>query len=605
MQQIFSADGASAGEENVKPLIRFPLPLDVPRKRARSPASVTNDTAAPHLTPEEHRALCRFIEYGNQVAPASAVFAHSAGPQRGTPAQLFAAAQPPSSATAVQHRWCFRALYQARSLLCRFLELDSAGHFLRPTPASLNASSSTPAASTEAAASASSAAESLLPSPPSCVSTLELYCRFQALELELEDATLRVESAAQAEAVPAAVRQQARADVDAAVRCIERSVDALEGTLVHMLLLDSATPEGQPTSSTRVPSAAPAAPPLEYMAKMLRELPAVLQSEQWPAQFVCDRGSAVATAAESPSASTAADASPVARIFAEGDNANTASSLATELGGATTSLALRSLFDLCDADVFNLLDTAAASPVSRLAALAKMSAAGTAAPHNGARLPVDAESAQFKTILVQAWNQGYATVGLRRLAFEMEVLFYQHTTRAQQLKPRHGSGATARDVRELRSTWWRALESRTSALLSKVGEAPEKTPLAAALGIFDTTVESCAVMRQHAVPAAALADVQTTAIRVLTRLQAVDTKGWFAVPAFDLVNVDFTSMRYWIASPSFGRKSKREAYRSLCRVLERMVDCCVQKYGPTHAFSDVIATVRQQLVDVARAEGLL
>ncbi|CAJ1023225.1 hypothetical protein, conserved [Leishmania shawi] len=616
MQQVFQEDAARGGE--VKPLIRFPLPVELATnltatgKRSRSSAGMKSATgcstaASPvtSLTPEERAALCCFIMYGNQSTPASLWFYHHAE-KYSTPAQLLASHTGPSrSAVASQHRWCFVALRQAMSLLCRVVRLDSSGFYLHSTSPSKAGVGATAATCGELALSTDAPAESAR------ATTLELYCRFQALELELEDVTLRTEAATQTDTVPESVRQQLRSDVEATVVCIKESLNALEDTLVQMLL-GSFTDVSVKGASTADMSAAPS---LEYVARILRELPSVLQSEQWPAQFICDSDALLTGGGLEPEnvgAITSSSTSSLERTLlgtAPVPATDTAmSQLLEQLGGAATSLALRSLFDLCHADVWNLLGVAAASPISRLAALEKLSAetsSGSASAATPCRPVLDVETLEFKEILIRAWNRQYGCVGLHRLFFEIQALFYQLAIHAQATSKLAGggSGATLGNVCALWGTWRLSLQKRSAAFLAKLG-ATEK-PAAELLDDSTLRVNSCYSMRQHAVPISGVTEVQGMVLRVITKLQAVDTKGWFAVPAFDLVNVDFTSVRHWILTPVFARKSKREAYCCLCRVLERMVDSCVQKYGPTHAFSVVITTVRQQLVDVARTEGLL
>ncbi|KAG5468271.1 hypothetical protein LSCM1_02249 [Leishmania martiniquensis] len=603
MQQVFR-EATSGGREG-KPFIHFPLPTRAEeRKRSRSPGETTTaersnaaNSLGTSLTPRERSALCRFIEYGSQPTPPSSWFYHNAE-QRSTAAQLFAHRLEPSCfAGAPEHRWCFVALRQAMSLLCEVIRQDSAEVFLR-TPSPLDAVAGETAASAEAS------------TAPARVTTLELYCRFQALELELEDATLRTEAVAQRDGVPESVRLQRQCDVDETVKCIERSLNALEGTLVQMLLGNLV--DVTVMDASRVDMSA--APPLEYVARMLLEVPSVLQSVRWPAQFLCDstassKGDCAGTknteAVESSSTSSLEQA--LLRFGSTARTDTAMSPLLEQFGGAATSLALRSLLDLCQRDVWNLLGVAAASPISRLAALEKLAAAASSDSTRAgrpSRPALDVENFAFKDILVRAWNGDYGRLGLRRLFFEVQVLFYKCAmhVQAKSKQAGGGNGATLGDVHRLWTTWHLTLQKHTAAFLAKLGT----TELSAGevLGV-SSLADSCEVMRQHAVPASERAEVQVVALRVIAKLQAVDTKGWFAVPAFDMVNIDFTSVRYWISSPIFGRKSKREAYRSLCRALEHMVDRCVQKYGPAHAFSDVITNVRQKLVDVSRTEGLL
>ncbi|GET92288.1 hypothetical protein, conserved [Leishmania tarentolae] len=614
MQQVFPEDPERGGE--TKPFIHFPLPSQsatlstATRKRSRSPSRAKNALESTNgicrstpLLPEEHAVLCRFIEYGNQPRPASAWFALNS--EQSAPPQLFANHTEPSrTSLAPQHRWCFVALRQAMSLLCRVVQLDSSGCYLRM------GSPSNPRAAADVTEGSTLPSSSEASTMTGRVTTLELYCRLQALELELEDAALREEAAVQTDVVSESVLQQLRSDVEATVACIEHSVNALEGTLVQMLL--SGFSEFSVNNANTADIAV--APPLEYVSTMLRDLPAVLHAEQWPTQFVCDSNAASKGGCREPQ-NAEANTSPSFSVLEwtllgvsprSGDDA-AGPPLLEQIGGATTSLALRSLLDLCQADMWNLLGVAAASPISRLAALEKLVAAASSSSGSATRscrAALDMEAIQFQDILVRAWNRQYGCVGLRRLLFEMQVLFYKYAIQAhsKSKQSRATNGATFRDVCGLWATWRLSLQKWSAALLAKLGGAEQSKDV---LGASTLNIDACDFMRQHAIPASNLAEVQRLTLRVLMKLQTFDTKGWFAVPAFDLVNVDFTSVRYWILSPVFAHKSKREAYRSLCRTLERMVDNCVQKYGPRHAFSDVITTVRQQLVDVARAEGLL
>ncbi|KAG5493964.1 hypothetical protein JKF63_01796 [Porcisia hertigi] len=619
MQQVFEGDANRAGEG--KPLIRFPLPVQpapisastAARKRSRSPPGREDSTArfteispGNPLTPEEHAVFCRFLEFGDQSASPSTCFFHNV--KRLTPpAQRFADhAALSHSSVARQYQWCFVALRHAMSLLCRVVELDSSGYFLHTAFSSKTGSGAT-AVTNDAPFTSPGAPVATGPA-----TTLELYCRFQALDLELEDAILRAEATAQTEAVPNAVHEQMRSDIDTVVACIEQSVNAFEGTLVQMFV--GSSPEVI-VVGTKIEDMS-GSPPLEYVGKMLRELPALLQTEQWPAQFVCDQSSP-SNNGETPLETTRAIASSSsssalertllgARPAAETDSA--VSCFLEQLGGAATSLALRSLFVLINADLWNLLGVATASPISRLAALEKLAAATSGSPETAAkptRPSVNVETLTFQEILVRAWNRQYGALGLHRLFFEMQVLFYQYRMRvsAKSKKSGGGSGVTVGDVCELWTTWLSSLRTLSASFLAKLGSSEQSA--SELFSASDLRVHSCDSMRQHAVPDSGFAEVQKVALRVMSKLQAVDTNGWFAVPAFDQVNLDFTSLRYWIMSPVFSRKSKREAYRSLCRVLEQMVDSCVQKYGPTHAFSDAITAVRQQLVDVSRKEELL
>lgn len=635
MQQVFKKETAAHSQ---RPFISFPVPKDIGnaahetvgperRKRPRPSAtadSVTDDTAAAlpvityHLTHEERKALARFIEYGNQPLTAADSFRRLAGHRSGAAASFSSVPEP--------YEWCCVALRHTLSLLCRVVRLDANSIYLQPTSPSLKVVTEELTAATA-------------PATVANISTLEWYCRCQALELELEDVLLRAHTVTNAEGVPEAIRQQARADVEATVRCVEDCVDTLEATLVAMLLRleNPARKRGEEGGSQEPPPGelkantggsnsflAGAAPSAGYVAAMVRGLPEVFRSEQWPTRFVCSTecGASATPVPLSPAcqstsrlaAALLGQAVAASRSTTSLPSPGVDSLFQAQVGGVTTSLALQGLLLISRADVWNVLGMANASPLGRLAALDKLkNPSSTSAVESPQRPVLDMERMEFKDLLVRAWNHGYALAGLQRLHFEMQALFYHLASQGAA-----GSSPTCRatrhEVLQLWGQWESVMSDLFKGFLRRVGDADATSETAesdvldeveSAWGGQDSGLDACARMRRHAVSASALAEVQTAALRVVAKLQTVDTKGWFAVPAFDLVNVDFTSVRYWLMSPSFAHKSKREAFRSLCRVLERMVDSCVQKYGPTHAFSDVITNVRQQLVDIARAEGLL
>ncbi|KPI90480.1 hypothetical protein ABL78_0410 [Leptomonas seymouri] len=647
MQQMFPEE---AVDQSQKPLFSFPLPRDMlqhshiavagQRKRPRSPlqAEVSHDapsaaSAQFHLTQEDFKALRRFIEYGNQPMTATEFFQKTVG-CRPTPAQILTSGvSVQRSSIPPPHQWCSVAVRRALALLCRVIRLDTSSFYSQPTLAT-DVMPSDPSTASFAAAGGRAAR----------ITTLELYCRLQALELELEDTVLRAQSVAQAAGAPEATTQQARADVEATVRCIEDGVNALEETLVEMLLRiedpqlerkEGLIREACAGGNTKLGASAAATPPLEYVAAMLRGLPDVFHSEQWPANVVCSAEvDALMTNASSP-LPPAASSSPlpqsqeyqqqspggVAGLLGWCGSVRSAAASGTaggaQIGGATTSITLQSLLEISKADVSNVFGVATTSPISRLAALEKLknSSRGGALndPRNivpPARPALDIEQLQFKDIVVRAWNHGYGLLGLRRLRFEMQALFYQYTARAAAPGAHANNRATRQEIYRLWCQWRQMVRDLYRSFMEKVtgfsGKWTERGSREVLCTVeVDADLNACALMRRHASSTSELAEVQHIALRVVSKLQAVDKEGWFAVPAFDLVNVDFTSVRYWVMSPSFAHKSRREAYRSLCRVLERMVDSCVLKYGPTHAFSETITNVRQQLVDVARTEGLL
>ncbi|KAH8607393.1 hypothetical protein ERJ75_001412700 [Trypanosoma vivax] len=94
-------------------------------------------------------------------------------------------------------------------------------------------------------------------------------------------------------------------------------------------------------------------------------------------------------------------------------------------------------------------------------------------------------------------------------------------------------------------------------------------------------------------------------MQLLGKLREVDTNRWFEYPAFDMANVELSTLERWIRGPSFGKKSDREAFTALRNILEKMVDSCVMSYGPDSPYSRVITLIRHRLVDAARALRLL
>lgn len=613
MQQLFPDE---ATKLSGKILLEFPVPHDEllsyhsddtaahptadTRKRSR-PDGETASVIVPHLTSQERHALARFIKYGDQPATASECFRRVANSSVAPPtANTTTNAAASSRATAPQpHQWCFTALRQAMALLCRVVRLDTSAHYLNDT--SIASTSATQA--------------------HSGITLIEWYCRYQALELELEDAVLRADALAATDGVPEATRQQTTADVAATVRTVASAVDALETTLIAMVLRWE-------TSAAVDGGVDRAGVALEYVAAMLRGLPDVLQAEKWPTRVLCNRGSEQPATAQPTVASSQSSTALTAALLSDSPDssglltATAAAKLRAQIGGATTSIAIQSLLLIRRADTRNVLGVATASPISRLAALDKLkgasraggavpwtSAAGGASSASPQRPALELEQIDFREVMVRAWNRGYDLLGLQRLRFEMRALFYHlasPTATGDSSAASSSAAVPARvDVEALWRQWEAALSTHYKSFMQKVIVDGTPHDEEAMLAGDDVEVDACALMRRHAVADDALAGVQLIALRVVTKLQAVDAKGWFAVPAFDLVNVDFTSVRYWVQSPAFAHKSRREAFRSLCRVLERMVDRCVQTYGPTHAFSDVITNVRQQLVDVARGEGLL
>nr|CCC47553.1 conserved hypothetical protein [Trypanosoma vivax Y486] len=103
----------------------------------------------------------------------------------------------------------------------------------------------------------------------------------------------------------------------------------------------------------------------------------------------------------------------------------------------------------------------------------------------------------------------------------------------------------------------------------------------------------------------AYSDTQVKCMQLLGKLREVDTNRWFEYPAFDMANVELSTLERWIRGPSFGKKSDREAFTALRNILEKMVDSCVMSYGPDSPYSRVITLIRHRLVDAARALRLL
>ncbi|CAD2214981.1 hypothetical protein ADEAN_000243400 [Angomonas deanei] len=102
-----------------------------------------------------------------------------------------------------------------------------------------------------------------------------------------------------------------------------------------------------------------------------------------------------------------------------------------------------------------------------------------------------------------------------------------------------------------------------------------------------------------------LSPISSQAHAVLQRLRSLDNDGWFTVPSFDMVNMDFTSIAFWLSSPLFALKSSREVFEAISNTFEGIVDTCIAKYGPSNRFSQKITEIRNKVVIASRAEKLL
>lgn len=654
-----------------------------------------SELAGCSLSTEDFRALARFMVFGGHPLPCATQLKRRLR-QRGNPANVLAqqrlgvnsgaggtrgtsegragsqgtvhtatAAAVAAAAATVSggsHDHVYSLLLRhALSLVCRVVALDPAGYFLRGSGAENQADRSPTqavgkerggaSASTTAATSSSPpvASSATATTPPR--STLDLYCLLQGLELELEDArTTQHFGDRRASPHPPlnahAGQSPALAEVE---QRIDRSIDAMEGTLID-LFLSYESPSAVPLrASAAAPTAgnvaAPCAP-REYVTQILKELPGAFDAEGWPCHvFEC------AQTTLPHSSFTAALEAPEEGVFAGplAERLLQSSSARREVGEAITAVVLSALLDVRRKDCCNTLGAAATPALSRVAAALfpptiprrkqPPRASGGSAEHNDGELSaqdgvvalhvpdsstvLNLEALHFADLLAKAWVGAYRLQGLRRVNVEMQALCYRlrrenddrggsHTAGSASASSaaKHPGGRvpaslrhkTSREIELLFATWKAALGRRCTEFLSRLA-APEVR--------VEEEVASLAVARDsvfdilEAGAAPSLTPVQQRCLRVLDTLRAVDRQGWFAVPAFDLVNVDFRSIRVWVKSASFAQKTNRTAFDALRRVLESMVDKCVRKYGPTHEYSMTITAARQKLVDAARAEGLL
>lgn len=489
-----------------------------------------------------------FIEFGDQPRPAGEVLRDILkGRRSSSTASAYAGRSAAgchsegSSSDSLEGR----LLRHAMGLLCRVVELDHAGHFLM--------------------------SDSHCPTH----NLTHLYCSLQALELEWEDVRAQLATSPSNEKLMSSmhhIQQQ-----------VVQSVDALERTLIDLAL--------------RSPPKMPLLPSETYIAQFLQSLSDALRVEAWPSQLLATFPSGFEEERHRlltgllPSSSAAAAMSQAA-----------GEELLCRLGEGTTSILMKAMNTVREMDSNDRLQISRAPPTTVLAAaLSSGSESLASSPTGGTqREAIHMGELSFAGLMAKAWSGSYALQGVRRADLEVTALFY-HLRQALSAPSQSSQDDTlkssaARDIDALAQVWTAALNKETRAFF--VEAAPGELPSAfmRATTVFDVL---------HGVPNESLRPVQQATLRVVASLRLVDEKGWFAVPAFDRANTDFTTIELWVRNPSFALKSNRGAFEAVRRVLERMVDGCVAKYGPTHEFSECITSVRHKLVDVARREGLL
>lgn len=589
MQKIFDETEDTGTPE----FVRFDLPADIKpqpiilkpvtgtysRKRPRTPLS----QRATSLSAPLRRGIAQVLEFGDRPVPAFASLQDTLAPSTDSTGSGHDAA--------AMHRV---ALRHALAVVGRVVMLDTSGLFISRTPTH-SAPSEGPATATAAAATTPSS-----PSPSQSGDThtesnasfalMELYSYIQSLELSLEDIQRQSSAVAGAQLPPL-------------LQEVERAVNQLEATIISLLL-------AQPPSGTASTAASAA-----YVEQLLEQLPRTFAEAAWPSQLL----------APVEGGRTGAENS------AEGDGG-----LRERLGHGITAVLLEPLLAAVEDDVENVLGMAAAPPLA--ATVVAMQTRATAASgstagskRDGARgssssTPTATPAAvTFTQVLAKAWAGGYASEGIRRALLELRLARYRLvTTQPLSTAPpttsggggggraRRSDGSTSEQTRQeevcrLTRRLEAAIAARYRHLMTQF-EGERTTPRSdkAACGLEDVEGMSPAtVLGTGGKDGSALTATQSAALRVLDMLRASDPNGWFSVPAYDLVNVDFFSISRWVRRPCFATKSNPEAFGALRVVLEGMVDRCVATYGPTHKFSQCITAVRQRLVEAARQERLL
>lgn len=484
------------------------------------------------------------------------------------------------------------ALRQALAIICLLVRLDGAGSFLLTLP---------PAAT-----------------PPPGTDThqgsshhgfLHLYCIMGGTALELEDlaAQLLVPAAGAGPDAARRTEETMKLMEEAHTRAAQL-LDAFEATVVSVLL-DEGRFVGHMTPSRG------------YIAQIVNSLPSAFREEAWPSRVV-----AFNSAEPEAAAAAAVSERRHSNVIPPAGTADGAA-LRDDLGQGTSAILLEAIAAVKAADCCYILSPGGARtqvPVTVTAARLLPKAGPSSGGAGGSRRRsgashsrvegIDLEAISLDEINARAWSGHYNSEGLCRADLEMRCLFFSlvvATVEAMGAGPKGGQrqrqlAAQLQQLQLLRQLWHDSLRSQYRRFLSNsgCGGGGSRDGATGEL-ITGPAQDAFALARSFSPRSKDRSKVQQGALNVLSALRATDKDSWFAVPAFDMVNVDFSSLKCWVEGPTFAVKSGRAAFDALRRVLERMVDSCVQKYGPTHQFSVCIVAVRHQLVDAARREDLL
>nr|CCC90126.1 unnamed protein product [Trypanosoma congolense IL3000] len=383
-------------------------------------------------------------------------------------------------------------------------------------------------------------------------SITDIYTTVRALKLEYDDALQDLKDVSGkhgADGVP----------LDSPLAGVEHRVDEclalLEPTLVALLL-----------NFNRAKKA-----PASYITEMLQTLPQIFATQGWPCTIL-QRGSEGSSGRKHT------------RDNGHGGSSATQGSVTDdfrEVANAATSVVYKTLRELESSDCLRLLNFKAAKP----------------APQVTER---ESKGVPNLDMLVRRTLGGvYRNYGLYSALCDVRLLF-------------HGvyDGVNAEHlplVRSLHNQFEEGIQRNYTALLRRTGICGKEEGAAFQIKtMFDVNplpvVGDAAYDEKHTPH---YTEVQRKCLKLLGHLRAVDREGWFEYPAFDLANIEFSSIERWVCGTHFGLKSNRGAFVALPDVLELMVNNCVMSYGPKNQFSRAITSVRPRLVDAAREVGLL
>ncbi|CCW66554.1 unnamed protein product [Phytomonas sp. Hart1] len=645
MQPLFhESEPPSEGASPLSRLIPFEVPpLSGPRRQKRHRSSGRGPSSALLRSPPSRsvffwsspqgsvvfRALRGFLELGDRPHAAyAALMATFAGPSWSSAVRLRGGREGNKgkregneaegeiggvSGNTVE-RLSRAALQQALALVCGVIAADSEGRLLLPTLPNTSSLS-----------------------PPRGV--MALYCALQGLGLELEDVSAQLallnnttnNEPNDINAVEEKKREGLRAQLDRILRQVEQCVNAMEQTLIDIILSIPQDSDFSLFATMHLPTSHGT---LSYTAGLFKRLGDIFKEYSWPFQLLASSASGLSTepfsegsrhAGSLPDDLTLLDLLP--HLSPDVDSSLSQAELLFHVGEGVTAILIATLRTLRQGvDGGNCLGIAPATPLARMAAALPFQSTSTFANGRAVIRPaVDLQSSSFSIIEAKAWAGQYALVGLRRAHLEMQGLFFKlfHSLGKELGGPTNElpSRSTAaiqrrrfRDLRFLWDNWNRSIQWHYTAFWQRLGLMSTKSVqncdggnLSGAddsLPSFDLK-HDCVFDILASNKVDSLTAPQQAALRIINYLQSFDKKDWFRFPAFDLANFDFTSIVSWIQSPSFALKSNRAVFDALRRVLEHMVDVCVRKYGPLHKFSECISSIRQRLVHASQTEGLL